>query len=279
MRGEGASDQAALSRVARLRENCVMIDSFHRARVIGAIVAIALAAVSGPGAAEERRPLRIFAAASLSAALTDALKGWNGETLVVHAGSSTLARQIEQGAQADVFLSADRDWVEYLAAAGLTEGEPVDLIGNRLVAVAPRDAPEAEVPPFPAGSVLAVAEVDSVPAGRYARRALEAAGDWPTKARLLQAAHVREALAWAARGEADYAIVYASDAASEARVRLVAVFPGDPERPIRYVGVAIAGADPEAQALLRRLAEPEAQAAFARYGFLPLEDKDSHGRP
>lgn len=252
-----------------------MIDSFHRKLTFGAFVApiLALALWVAPAAAENR-PLRIYAAASLVAALPEALDGWSGETLLVHAGSSTLARQIEQGAAADILIAADPDWAYYLRDAGLTEVDPVPLLGNALVAIVPSGAaagdPAAAVPPFPPGALLAVADVEAVPAGRYARRALQAAGDWPTRARLLETAHVREALAWAARGEVDYAIVYRSDAAAEPRVTVVAEFPEDPAHPIRYVGVAIAGAGPDAQALLTYLKGPRAQAAFARHGFTPL---------
>jgi len=248
-----------------------MIDSFHLRLTFGAFVApaFALALWAAPAAADGR-PLRVYAAASLIAALPEALANWNRETTFVHAGSGTLARQIEQGAAADVFISADPDWAAYLLAAGAAEGDVVPLVGNKLVAVAPADAPGASVPPFPPGALLALADVDAVPAGRYAKHALEAAGDWPTKARLLETAHVREALAWVARDEVDYAIVYLSDAAAEPRVKVVAEFPEDPAHPIRYVGVAVAGAGPEANALLEYLSGPEAQAAFARHGFAPL---------
>lgn len=249
-----------------------MIDSFHFRLTLGPFVAFVLALGAGGASASEAKPLRIYSAASLIAALPEALANWSGETAFVHAGSGTLARQIEQGAEADVFISADPDWATYLQQAGLAEGQIVPLIGNALVAVAPADAPAASVPPFPPGALLALADVKAVPAGRYAKRALQTAGDWPTGARLLETAHVREALAWAARGEVDYAIVYRSDAAAEPRVQVLAEFPEDPAHPIRYVGVAVAGAAPEAQALLEYLTGPEAQAAFARRGFTRLSE-------
>ncbi len=221
-------------------------------------------------AEEDAPPLRIYAAASLTGVLPDALAEWNGDAILIHAGSSTLARQIEQGADADLFISADPDWADYLAKADLTEGAPVELLGNALVVVAHKNTAPAPAPPFPEAALLATADVNSVPAGRYARRALEAAGDWPTKARLLQTAHVREALAWAARGEVDFAIVYRSDAKAEPRVRTVAEFPEDPDRPIRYVGVVVAGAGALAGEALEYLKGGEAQAAFARHGFTAL---------
>lgn len=250
-----------------------MLDSLDRILRTCTTTAVLMAsAFAATAASAEDHPLRIYAAASLVSALPEALAHWSGETTVVYAGSSTLARQIEQGAEADVFLSADPEWADYLAAAGLTEGAARPLFGNTLVAVAPADAPDVKAPPFPAGALLAVADIEAVPAGRYAKRALQAAGDWPTKARLLETAHVREALAWAARGEVDFAIVYRSDAAAEPRVKVVAEFPEDTELPILYVGATLVGAGPQARALLDYLAGPEAQAAFARMGFTPLPE-------
>lgn len=250
-----------------------MIDSFHQRRAVGAFVAVCLAFWASTVQVRADTPkLRIFAAASLISALPDALEEWDGETTLIHAGSSTLARQIEQGAGADIFISADPVWVASLEDAGLTSGAPAPLLGNTLVAVAPTNAPSAVVPPFPDGALLALADTSGVPAGRYARRALEQAGDWPPKARLLETAHVREALAWAARGEVDYAIVYQSDAAAEPRVNVVAEFAENPDQPIRYVGAVVAGAREGADALLAYLKGPEAQSAFARHGFTPLGD-------
>ncbi len=252
-----------------------MIDSFHTRREFGAFAAILLSILSAtPAAAAEPRPIRIYAAASLIEALPAALESWAGEAALVFAGSATLARQIEQGAEADLFLSADPDWVSHLVRREMIRSFPVAILRNTLVAVAPSingvEAGAAAVPPFPKGALLAVADVESVPAGRYARAALEQAGDWPTKARLLQTTNVREALAWAVRGEVDFAIVYGSDAASETGVNVVAEFPENPKRPIKYVGAVIEGAAPEANSVLAHLRGADAQAAFARFGFTPI---------
>lgn len=250
-----------------------MIDSFHTQRAFGAFAALLLAifcAVS-PATGDER-PLRIYAAASLIEALPAALEEWESEATVVYAGSATLARQIEQGAEADIFISADPDWAAHLAERGLIQSEAIMLLGNTLVAVAPAATDAEAVPPFPEGGLLAVADVESVPAGRYARAALERAGDWPTKARLLQTTNVREALAWAIRGEVDFAIVYGSDVKAEPGVKVVAEFPEDPERPIRYVGAVTTDAPPQTEAMLIFLQGPDAQAVFASFGFKPVSE-------
>lgn len=244
-------------------------------------------ATGGPGTSREPRPLLVFGAASLQDALADLAEGWRadggGPLLFSFAGSATLARQIEQGAPADIFISADQAWMDALQADGLVAaGTRFDLAGNALVVVAP--APRGLPPPgqidlsMPGALAaalggqgrLAVAEVGAVPAGRYARQALEATGHWPgVRGRLAQADNVRLALQFVARGEAPLGIVYATDARQDPRVREVARFDAAAHAPIVYpaAGMAASGNPDAADAFLAWLRGPSARAILARHGF------------
>lgn len=224
-------------------------------------------------------PLTVFAPASLQTSLDVVAAQWRrakGQVLrVSYAGTPALARQVEQGAPADVFLSADVDWMAYLAERGLVRG-PRTLLGNRLVLVAPRDSPvnlklEAGAPLAAAlgDGRLAVANVESVPAGRYARRALESVGLWAEVAdRLVQTADVRAALRLVARGEAPLGIVYLTDARADPAVRAVAAFADDKQTPIAYrVAAVTASKHPQADAFVDFLFSPAARGVFKRDGF------------
>ena len=248
-----------------------------------AIAAALLALGPGPAGAAE---VTVFAAASLKTALDEIVAGWEAatgeEAAVSYAGSSTLARQIEQGAPADLFISASPDWMDALAAGGhVLEGTRRDLLGNTLVLVAHGNAAPVEIAPglALAGMLgdgrLAMALVDGVPAGVYGKAALAALGIWESVApRVAQADNVRAALALVAAGEAPLGIVYRTDAAAEDDVTIVGTFPAGTHPPIVYpAAVTASSADPEAAgAFLGYLAGEEARAAFERQGFRVLAE-------
>ncbi|MBS0432522.1 MAG: molybdate ABC transporter substrate-binding protein [Proteobacteria bacterium] len=229
----------------------------------------------------EAAPLTIFAAASLKPALDDlAAHGALGATAprLVYGASSSLARQIEQDAPADLFVSADEDWMDELATRGdIVAATRHDLLGNALVLVAPAtsdvkvDLREADSFRKALGMVgrLSIALPDSVPAGRYASESLHALGLWDSVAgKLAMSRDVRAALQLVAKGECPLGIVYRSDAVSEPRVRVVATFPADSHKPIVYPAALVHGHDGDAaRALLHALQSPRAQAVFRRYGF------------
>jgi molybdate transport system substrate-binding protein len=254
----------------------------RRLRAMTAAYALAASLAPGPAAAAD---LVIFAAASLKNALDAVAAAWTEETGVTtaisYAASPALAKQIEEGAPADLFLSADLDWMDYLGTRNLIDPDTRrTLLGNRLVLVA-SDADAAPVtiaPGFDLAGLLgdgrlAMADVAAVPAGRYGKAALEALGVWgDVEARLAQAENVRAALAFVALGEAPYGIVYATDATAEDNVAVVGTFPEDSHPPILYpVAVTAASAHPDAAAFLDFLAGPVARAAFEAQGFTVIE--------
>ncbi|MBX9758139.1 MAG: molybdate ABC transporter substrate-binding protein [Beijerinckiaceae bacterium] len=227
----------------------------------------------------------VFAAASLKNALDEVSAGFAKDAgkpapRLSYAGSPALARQIEQGAPADVFISADTDWMDYLEGKRLIRnGARVDLLGNSIVLVAPAaarvDLAELTVASLAralGGGRLALADVKTVPAGRYAKASLEKLGLWDAvKDKLAQSENVRAALVFVARGEAPLGIVYSTDAAAEPRVRVVAALPRDSHPPIIYpAAVTSASTHPDAGSFLAYLAGPQASAAFVRHGFVPL---------
>ncbi len=241
------------------------------------IVATAIAPVSA------QTPLTVFAAASLKESLDEAASAYQRASgppvQVSYAASSTLARQVEQGAPADVFVSADQEWMDYLQQRKLID--PAlrrDLLGNTLVLVAPAASkaqvdlrkPGALLAALGAQGRLAVGQTASVPAGKYARAALQALGQWDSvQPRLAESESVRSALMLVARGEAPLGIVYGSDAQAEPKVRVVATFPADSHAPIVYpVAPLRASAQGKAAAeFVRWLGTPPAQAIFRRHGF------------
>ncbi len=229
----------------------------------------------------------IFAAASLKTALDEISAAWTRDTgkraRISYAGSNTLAKQIEAGAPADLFLSADLDWMDYVAERSLIRPETrLNLLANRLVLVAPKDskadlalAPGLDLKAALGDGRLAMANVDAVPAGKYGRSALDRLGAWAgVKDRVAQADNVRAALLLVARGEAPLGIVYRTDAAAEPNVRIVATFAEDLHPPIVYpAAVTRDSRNPDAQSLLTYLRGPAARQAFERQGFAVL------GRP
>jgi len=229
--------------------------------------------------------ITVFAAASLKTALDEVAQGYAAATgdraVMSFAGSSQLARQIEQGAPADVFISANEDWMDRLAERGAIDpASRSDLLGNGLVLVAPADraapvdlaAPSQVLDRLGEGR-LAMALVDAVPAGIYGKAALTHLGLWPALApHVAQADNVRAALALVSAGEAPLGVVYRTDAAADPGVAVVATFPPDSHPPIRYPAAAVTAGDvPSARRFLTYLRGPGARAAFARQGFAILE--------
>ena len=219
---------------------------------------------------------RVFAAASLKNALDEIAATDSPRPIVVYGASSALARQIENGAPADVFISADLDWMDYLDKKRLVlRGTRRNLLGNRLVLIAPKTDP-VKLQPAPGfaiaaalkGGRLALAEPGSVPAGKYAKAALETLGVWDQVARHVAAAeNVRAALLLVARGEAPLGIVYQTDARAEPSVMVAGVFPAGTHPPIVYPAAALKAGKGGGQAFLERLATPQSRAIFEKHGF------------
>ena len=217
----------------------------------------------------------VFAAASLKTALDEVVLGFEEATgkdvAVSYAGTSALARQIDRGAPADVFISANPEWMDFLGAAGLIdEASREDLLGNTLVLVEHgRGAiPVDLTDPIPGEGRLAMALVDAVPAGIYGKAALTSLGLWEaSKGRVVQTDNVRSALLLVSRGEATFGLVYATDVVPEAEVTIVAEFPKTSHPPITYPIALTRRADPEAVALFDHLTAPSARAVFASHGF------------
>lgn len=233
-----------------------------------------------PAAAQTKGPL-VLAAASLQESLTAAADAWaaqgHARPIMSFAGSSALARQIEAGAPADLFLSADQDWMDAVAAKGLLRrGTRSDLLTNRLVLIAPvgRSGQMVIRRVFPlaralGGGRLAMADPDSVPAGKYGKAALAALGVWPSvSGRVAAAENVRAALAMVERRQTPYGIVYATDARAAPGVRIVGVFPAASHPPITYPLAQLAGSrHPDAAAFRRFLLSGRGKAIFRRFGF------------
>jgi len=238
---------------------------------------LALAACARP--ADE--PPLVLAAASLQESLNEAADAWAAQghrrPTISFAASSALARQVESGAAADLFISADRDWMDHVERRQLLQpGARRDLVGNALVVVGPAGAAPlaleaAALRTRLGGSRLAMADPDNVPAGRYGRAVLTSLGLWDALAdRIAAAENVRAALALVERRAAPLGIVYATDARASTGVRVVATFPPQSHQPIVYPVALLASArSPDARAFYDFLLSPEAQAIFARLGFTP----------
>ena len=228
----------------------------------------------------------VFAAASLKNALDDAAHAFEqqggGPVKISYAASPQLAKQIENGAPADIFVSADLDWMDYLQKRNLIEpATRKNLLGNRLVLVAPADStvkvdikPGFDLAGLLKGGRLAMADPDSVPAGKYGKAALEKLGVWNTvQPHVAGAENVRAALLYVDRGETPLGIVYATDAAADPGVRIVGTFPENTHPPIIYpVALTAASKNPEAVKLLAFLESPAAKPAFEKQGFTVLGD-------
>lgn len=239
-----------------------------------------LAAVAAPTSAQE---LRVLAAASLSNVLDVLCKAWlaKGEPkcVAVYAASSALARQIENGAPGDVFISADEPWMKHVVDRKAVKPETQRALAtNVLSIIAPADSKATLMPAvnFPILAALgdgrlSLADPDAVPAGRYAKAALMHYGVWDqVSGRIARAENVRDALAFVARGVAPLGIVYATDAQVEPKVRIVARFPEGSHPPVVYPMAVTANArSPRAQAFLDFLVSPAAQAVLAEAGFGP----------
>src|SRR5689334_753417 len=226
----------------------------------------------------------VFAAASLTNVLGELSVAWKATTGIPvknsFAASSVLARQVEAGSNADVFISADQDWMDYLQSRNFID-KPTrrNLVGNRLVLIAPADSTVALkiAPGFDlAGTLgkgrLATGDPDTVPVGRYARSALVSLGIWDEiQDRLVRADNVRSAMTFVALGEVPLGIVYATDAQVDSKVRIVDTFPENTHPPITYPGAAIKGASGDAKEFLEFLASPKARDIWVKYGFRELK--------
>ena len=258
------------------------------ARLLAVCAAVCAFAFAPPGlgAEPDKTTLTVFAASSLTNVLQDLGDAYTKETSVAvkfsFAASSTLARQIEQGAPADVFMSADTQWMDYLQSRHLIQdASRRDGAGNRLVLIAPLDSTvKLEIAPnFPLADALgkghlATGDPAAVPAGRYAEAALTKLGVWnQVSDRIIRAESVRSALAFVDRGEAPLGIVYQTDALVDRKVRIVDVFPADSHPPIVYPVALTLRAQPAAAAFVAFITGPAARATFKSYGFLP-----PHGR-
>lgn len=254
-----------------------------RRTLLGMGLALAVSFTPAFNAAQaQTKDLVIFAAASMKNALDEAAANWVKESgkpapKISYAASNTLAKQLENGAPADLFVSADLDWMDYAAGKNLIKPDTrVSLLANRIVLVAGKDStarldlkPGADVAGAVGAGRLAMGNVDSVPAGKYGKAALEKLGSWDkVKDKIAQADNVRAALLLVSRGEAPLGIVYATDAAADPQVKVVATFPEDSHPPIVYpVAVTKDSANPDAQAFLTYLRGPAAKSVFEKQGF------------
>jgi molybdate transport system substrate-binding protein len=251
------------------------------ARLISAAALIA-ALLPLANAFAEEKPLTVFAAASMKNALDDANAAYTRATgtkvVASYAASSALAKQIEGGAPADVFISADLQWMDYAAAHNLIKPDTrANLLGNRLVLIAPKDSKlnkveigkGFDIAKLAGDGRIAVADVKAVPAGIYARAALESLGGWEAaEPKLAMAENVRATLAFVARGETQIGIVYETDAKVEPAVKIIGVFPDGSHPPVTYpVAATAASSNAEVAGYLSFLRTLAAKAIFEKYGF------------
>jgi molybdate transport system substrate-binding protein len=261
-------------------------------RTLVAWVGIATCAIgsSVAAAADDAKSVLVFGAASLTDVLDELGKAFTAQTQVQVksslAASSALAKQIEAGAPADVFFSADLEWMDYLEQRKLLRaGSRHDVVRNRLVLIAPADskvsvkiAPGFDLVKALGDGKLVTGDPDSVPVGKYAHTALEKLGAWNSvESRIVRAENVRSALAFVARGEAPLGIVYQTDALAEKRVRIVDVFPEDSHPPVTYPIALTTRANPDAQRFVDFVISDAAKPIFRKYGFSPLGISSSPG--
>jgi len=250
--------------------------------VLGLLAAAAAAAAPQPAQAQDT--LTIFAAASMKNALDDTNAAFTKATGVKvtasYAASSALAKQMESGAPADIFISADLKWMDYVAEKKLIKADSrYNLLGNRLVLIAGKDSKIGDVKieqgfdiaKLAGDGRIAVADVKAVPAGLYAKAALEKLGSWAAaEPKLAMAENVRATLAFVARGETQIGIVYETDAKIEPNVKIIAPFPDGSYPPVTYPVAATAAAKADASKYLNFLRGSEAKAIFEKYGFRVL---------
>lgn len=245
---------------------------------------LSVLALPTPAQGRSQGDVLVLAAASLQTALDDLVapvqKATGIRMTLSYAASSALARQVEMGAPAGIFISADLDWMDYLADRKLIRNESrVNLLGNRLVLIAPKSRPSTLRigPGFGLAAALgtdrlAIANTDVVPAGRYAREALTKLGVWDSVAKkLAPAENVRGALLLVSRGEAPLGIVYRTDAAVDAGVRIVDTFPESSHTPIVYPAALTAASSSAASRVLDHLKSPAARTVFEKHGFLAIK--------
>lgn len=244
---------------------------------------VALASFAAPAATQEK--VTVFAAASMKNALDNANKAWavqgGKDVTVSYAASSALAKQIESGAPADIFISADLDWMKYVSDKKLVkEDTKFNWLGNRIVLIAAKDAakpvdikPGFDLAGLLKGGRLAMGEPNSVPAGKYGKAALEKLGAWSAVEKSVASAEsVRAALALVSRGEAPYGIVYQTDAAADPGVAIVGTFPADTHPPIVYpIAILSESKSEDAAAYLDYLKSAKAVPFFEKEGFTILK--------
>jgi molybdate transport system substrate-binding protein len=240
--------------------------------------------MAAPAAAAQDKVLTVFAAASLKNALDDADDVYTAKSsvkvVVSYAASSALAKQIEQGAPADIFISADTDWMDYsIGKKSINESTRVNLLGNKIVLIAPKDSKTPDVKiaqgfdlaKLAGDGKIATGDVAAVPVGKYAKAALEKFGSWEAAApKFAMAESVRAALALVARGEAVLGIVYETDAKVEPGVRIIGVFPADSHPAIVYPVASTVNAKNDAAGYLSFLRSEAAKTIFEKYGFTYL---------
>ena len=256
--------------------------SLARGWAVGVGLVLALFAAAAPA-----QTVMVFAAASLKSALDEidaAYEKQSGARVAAsYAASSVLARQIASGAPADVFVSADTEWMDYVEKHGLVRpGTRTNLLRNEIVLIAPSASTvRLDIGPnFPLAAHLgsgrlAIADPDHVPAGKYGKAALEALGVWPqVSGRLARAENVRAALLFVSRGEAPFGIVYRTDAAADRNVRIVGTFPPGTHPPVVYPAALLAASrTPAAAKYFAFMKSPAALAAFSKHGFAPYSAK------
>lgn len=259
-----------------------MFSSRRTRTLLATLPALALAILPLPATAQD---ITVFAAASLTNALDKVAEAWTGDTghsaVISYAGSSALARQIQDGAPADIFISASVDWMDAIETSGdLRDGSRRDILGNTLVLIAHgRDAAPVtldetlDLAGLLDGGRLSMAMVEAVPAGVYGKAALEALGLWQSVAPLVaQSDNVRAALAFVAQGEAPLGVVYATDAAVADNVTVIGTFPEGSHAPITYpAGITAQSTSPVAAEFLDYMTSDTARAIWQEFGFAVLD--------
>ena len=263
-------------------------------RLIASAIVLAVTAATHAAAQDARpaettsvetKPVVVFAAASVKNALDTIVKGWeqsgSGKATLSFAASSAIAKQIESGAPADVFISADLKWMDWLAERKLIDAASrKNLLANTLVLIAAKDSTQSlkiekgfKLADALGNDRIAMGDTKSVPAGTYGQAALTYLGVWDqVSAKVAGAENVRVALAYVARGETPLGIVYGTDAKSEPNVKVVDTFPAESHPPIVYpVALTASSANPAAKAFLAYLSSPEAAKAFEEQGFTVLK--------
>ena len=248
------------------------------------MMAISAALLAVPGFANASDKITVFAAASLKNALDAVNTSWQADTAkeatISYAASNALAKQIEDGAPADVFVSADLNWMKYLSDKNLiAAASEVKLLGNQIVLIAAKDSKadikiekDFKLADLIGTSKLAMGNVETVPAGKYGKQALEKLGVWTSvESKVAQSENVRAALKLVDAGEAAYGIVYATDAKSDATVKIVGTFPEDSHAPIIYPAAIVATSkNADAAEFVKYLQSGKAKAIFEAQGFIVL---------